>query len=298
MLLATGSLPRRAELFGFEVKWDGVRAVVAVDRGTVRINTRNGRDASSTYPELAGLAGAVGNRAVLLDGELVAFDPMGRPSFELHQQRMHVRTPSPALVKQVPIVLCVFDLLMIDGRNLVGEPLSSRRTALQGLSLRGPSWQTPPWSIGDPGPIRTVVDGLGLEGIVAKRLDSIYKPGRRSSAWIKIKSPQHGHFVVGGWTEGSNSRTGRLGALVVGERHGESLDCAGRVGSGLTEAEIDRLETKLGGLSSDVNPFSGPVPDRPHFVTPKIVINVRYTERTRDGHLRHPVYLGEVPSEA
>jgi bifunctional non-homologous end joining protein LigD len=291
MLLTAGSLPTRPDQFGFEVKWDGVRALVAVDRGKVRVTTRSGRDVSVTYPELAGLAGGVGGHSVLLDGELVVFDDDGRPSFERHQRRMHVASPTPTLVEAHAVTLCLFDLLWIDGQSLIEHPLSERRRRLEELALRGPRWQTPPWSVGDSTPIGRVVDALGLEGLVAKRLDSTYRPGSRTTAWIKVKAIRTAEFVVCGWTEGEGSRAGHVGALVLGELVDGGLRYVGRVGSGLRAEDLARLQELLPGLATDVAPFDSPVPDHPHFVRPALVVEVSYGSRTADGSLRHPVFV-------
>jgi bifunctional non-homologous end joining protein LigD len=267
--------------------------MVAVERGKVRITTRNGIDASARYPELAGLAGQLDGHAALLDGELVVFDERGRPSFERHQQRMHVSSPTPTLIGAVPAVLCVFDLLWWDGQSLVDELWTARRERIEALDLRGPSWQTPPVSVGDPAPVEAVVAQLDLEGLIAKRVDSRYTPGKRSTAWTKVKEGHRQEFVVGGWLAGSGSRDGTVGSLLIGYYEGEALRYAGRVGSGFDGRELSRLRGLLAPLTRATNPFAGPVPDHPAFVDPVLVVEVRFTEWTSDGALRHPVYLGQ-----
>ncbi len=290
MLPVLGERPARVDQYAFEVKWDGVRAMVAVERGKVRVVSRSGRDMSATYPELAGLAGQLQHDAVLLDGELVAFDADGQPSFAVHQRRMHVRQPSPSLVTSVPVMFCVFDLVWSDGASLVDVAWRERRARLEDLALSGPSWRTPAVSIGDPLPIEEIVDNTGLEGFVAKRVDSRYRPGLRSPAWIKVKRVHRQEFVVGGWTAGEGRRSGSIGSLLVGGHVNGRLHYAGRVGSGLDAASTAAVAGRLQPRSD--SPFDGPVPGPAAWAEPLLVVEVRYGEWTPDGLMRHPVFLG------
>jgi bifunctional non-homologous end joining protein LigD len=291
MLLTAGALPVAVRMYAFEIKWDGVRALVAVERGKVRITTRTGRDVSASYPELAGLAGPLQGHAVLLDGEIVCFDDSGVPSFGRHQQRMHVMAPSPALVMQVPAVLCLFDLLWIDGESIVDMAWTQRRARLESLDLRGQAWQTPACSIGDPAPIQAMVETLGLEGLVAKRCDSPYRSGRRTTSWLKVKSRLRDEFVVGGFTAGEGGRSDRFGALALGAYVDGGLRYVGRVGSGFDGRTLELISGLLETRRQNECPFDSEVPDRPMFVRPELVVEVRYDGWTQAGHLRAPVFL-------
>jgi bifunctional non-homologous end joining protein LigD len=187
----------------------------------------------------------------------------------------------------------IFDIVWLDGNLVVDSPYAQRRELLSALDLRGPSWQTPP--AGDDGAQAFRISGeLGFEGVVAKRLDSRYEPGRRSSAWRKVKHQLRQEFVVGGWVSGAGSREGRIGALVVGYYDGGgALHYAGKVGTGFTEKELDRLAGVFAAIEITTTPFDdGGVPRGTHFVKPVHVAEVRFTEWTSGGRIRHPAYLG------
>ena len=199
-----GTRPPAGDGWAWELKWDGIRALAYVDGGRLRLFTRNGNEVTHRYPELRGLGVALGPRDAVLDGEIVALDENGRPSFELLQRRMHVESPSVIrrLAGEVPAVYMVFDVLWLDGHSLMSLPYRDRRARLHELDLTGASWQAPPHEVGDGAATREVSERFGLEGVVAKRLDSIYEPGRRSRQWIKIKYTTRQEFVVGGWLPG------------------------------------------------------------------------------------------------
>ena len=281
--------------WAFEMKWDGIRAFVLVHDGEVRVTSRNDRDVTAGYPELQPLAAQLGGTALLLDGEIVAINEHGRPDFQLLQRRMHVRDPSAlrALRLEVPVVLMTFDLLWIDGRLLVDRPYADRRVALETLALGASAWQTPPASGTDGRAALATSRELDLEGIVAKRLDSRYESGRRSPAWRKVKHDVRQEFVVGGWTEGQGWRSGHVGALLLGYYEGDELRYAGKVGTGFSEDELDRLDALLAPIAQESNPFVGTgLPRAAHFVLPRVVAEVRFTEWTGAGRIRQPAYLG------
>jgi len=298
MKATAGELPTGAG-WTYEVKWDGMRAVVDVRDGRVRLQTANGKDATPSFPELDGLAAALGCDAVL-DGEIVAFDERGRPSFGRLQQRMHVgdRRAAAARAESVPTVLVLFDLLALDGRSLVDLPWSERRRLLEELVEPGPHWQLPsPQDDGEA--LLAAADANDLEGIIAKRVDSPYRPGTRTRDWVKVKVRRRQEFVVGGWAPGKGRRSGGIGGLLVGYHDAPGapeLRYAGRVGSGLTEAEIRTLGSLFADLVVDACPFE-PAPPRAHavdavWVRPELVVEVEYAEWTSDGRLRHPTYAG------
>jgi bifunctional non-homologous end joining protein LigD len=191
----------------------------------------------------------------------------------------------------------LFDLLWLDGRSLLARPYRERREALERLDLVGPSWRTPPVSHDDPTPITAFVEAQRLEGVVAKRHDSRYDPGRRTTAWVKVKFHRRQELVIGGWPEGQGRRGGSLGALLLGYHDGPGgpLVYAGKVGTGFSDKELRRLEGVLAPIARDTSPFvAGPKPPKrgSHWVEPALVAEVRFTEWTHDGTVRHPSYLG------
>jgi bifunctional non-homologous end joining protein LigD len=292
--------------WAWEMKWDGIRALTTIDGGRVRIANRGGRDITHRYPELRALGEALGSIEAVLDGELVIFDG-ARPDFQLIQRRMHVDADREIrrLATELPAVFVIFDLLWLDGHSTMPLPYAERRRILLDLGLSGAAWQTPPHEVGDGAATMEVTERFGLEGVVAKRLDSPYEPGRRSRAWMKWKRLLRQEFVVGGWMPGTAGRTGQVGSLLVGyydeagEPGGATLNYAGRVGTGFTQAELARLESELAPLRRDSSPFAshpggrGNVPKAAVFVEPRLVVEVRFTEWTSGGSIRQPAYMGE-----
>ena len=294
MLARTGELPR-GDGWAFEVKWDGVRAIGFAEGGRLRLASRLGRDITPRYPELRELGRALGAREAVLDGEVVAFGDDGRPSFQRLQRRMHVTSEAQVrrLARSDPVAYVIFDLLFLDGHSLLALPYEERRARLRELDLQGPAWQTPAHHVGDGAALLEAARAQGLEGIVAKRLDCPYTPGRRSPAWVKVKNFRSADVVIGGWLPGEGRRSGRLGALLVGFYEDRSLRYAGRVGTGFTESELTRLGTLLAPLARDDSPFEGRQPPREsRFVEPELVCRVDYGEWTQSLTLRHPAYKG------
>jgi bifunctional non-homologous end joining protein LigD len=296
MLATLAKEAPRSDGWAFELKWDGIRALGYVDGGRIRLVTRNGNDVTHRYPELRKLGEVFGTRDALLDGEIVAFDDNGRPSFELLQRRMHVDGDSAIrrLRTEVPVAYVLFDLLWLDGRSLLDMPYEERRARLQELKLTGASWQTPPHEVGDGAATIDVSKRFGLEGVVAKRLDSRYEPGRRSGAWVKVKNSLRQEFVVGGWQPGEGGRTGSIGSVLIGFYDDEGrLHYAGKVGSGLSGASITELTKLFERCSRPDSPFdTGRVPKGVEFVEPVLVVEVRFTEWTAGGNVRQPTFLG------
>lgn len=298
MKATLGELPRGAG-WAFEVKWDGMRAIAAVAGAGVRLWSARGADVTARFPELTSLPEATGGRPALLDGELVALDDTGRPSFAAMQSRMHVVRSSDAARRAVatPVTMIVFDMLLLDGDDLCPRPFAERRALLEHHVAPGPSWQRSP--VHDDGDaLLEVAEARGLEGVMAKRLDSLYLPGRRSPAWRKIKVRHHDELVVGGWLEGEGGRRGAIGALLVGYHDDDGLRYAGRVGSGLNDNDLRRYAARFARDASDTSPFvPGDVPrtdaKAAHWVHPTLVVEVAWAEWTPDGRLRHPSHLGE-----
>jgi bifunctional non-homologous end joining protein LigD len=296
MLARSGPLPAEDGRWAYEVKWDGVRAIGYADGGRIRLESRNGRDISPRYPELRELGRVLGAREAILDGEVVAIGEDGRPSFQRLQGRMHLTSEHAVrrLSQTEPVTYVIFDLLFLEGRSLMDLPYLERRERLLGLGLDGPAWQAPAHHLGDGAALLQASRAQGLEGILAKRVDSPYTPGRRSGAWVKVKNVRRADVVIGGWLPGEGNRSGRIGALLVGyfDEQGE-LRYAGRVGTGFTVAELERLQRILDPLERDTSPFAGRQPPRgSHFVEPELVATVDYGEWTRTRTLRHPVYTG------
>ena len=300
MLAVPGPVPTESG-WAFEFKWDGVRAVVAVAAGQVRLNSRNGNDVTGGYPEIVEACAGIG-RSVLLDGELVALDGQGRPDFGLLQQRMHVRSPPAELRQRVPVSLYVFDVLAVDGQSLVAEPFDARRARLLGLGLdQLPGVAVPPSFTDVSGAqLLEVARAHRLEGVVAKRRSSRYEPGRRSTAWVKTALLTTREVLVGGWTAGEGRRLSTLGALLLGARdHDGRLRYLGNVGTGFTEQMLRDLLARLEPLRQDASPFDEPVP-REHargarWVTPELVGEVQYRTLTSDHRLRHAAWRGLRP---
>lgn len=296
MLASAAPLPKDDDAWAYEVKWDGVRALVAVEDGRLTVTSRNGNDVSSSYPELGRMGRQLGSAQVLLDGEVVAFDAQGRADFGLLQSRMHVGRPGAALLRSTPVQLLAFDLLHHDGMSLLDRTYDDRRAALERLALHGEHWQVPPAFHGGGQAVVDATRAQGLEGIVAKRRDSCYVPGGRGACWLKVKHVRRTSAVIAGWKPGDGGRSGRLGSLLLGVQGQQGLEYAGHVGTGFTEATLSSLGRRLAALGRDSSPFATAVP-REHarhavWVDPLLVCDVDYAEWTRDGRLRHPSYKG------
>jgi bifunctional non-homologous end joining protein LigD len=289
------SIPKPDTAWGFEFKWDGIRALAYVEGGIVRLISRSGETVTPRYPEVHLMGRALGSREVILDGEVVALDERGRPSFEEIQQRMGLTSESDVRrkMKQVPVTYMVFDILWQDGHSLLATPYAERRGVLAQLKLAGPSWQTPPFEKGGGQAMLDASAKAGLEGVMAKKLDSPYEPGRRSGAWVKIKNRNRQELVIGGWLDGEGKRQGHPGALLVGYYDKGKFVYAGKVGTGFTDAMLDKLQTAMKPLAQDKNPFDAGAPPRAaHFVKPKLVAEFEFVEWTRSGQLRAPSFKG------
>src|SRR4051812_38931017 len=295
MLARSGELPADEGGYGFEIKWDGMRAVVHSLPGRMRIQGRNLNDITAQWPELRRMNRALHAHEAVLDGEIVAFDENGKPSFARLQRRMHLSGESQIqrAAKSVPATFVAFDLLHLDGHSLLDLPYEERRRRLEELDLNGPNWRTPPSYVGEGAPLLEATKQQGLEGVVAKRLDSPYQPGRRSSHWIKVKNKQQETFVVGGYLPGKR----KVGAVLLGRRDEEGrLRYVGRAGSGLKESDIERV--KAANVIGE-SPFEGdpPPPRGSVFVEPDMTVETEYTDFTSEGVMRHPTLKGEVTVE-
>ncbi|MCD0448071.1 non-homologous end-joining DNA ligase [Actinocorallia sp. API 0066] len=299
MLATPGELPDDLDHWALELKWDGVRALAHVTPGRVLVYGRRGTPITATYPELGVLADLLLGHEAILDGEIVAFDD-GKPSFAKLQRRMHVRAPTQALLRAVPIRYVVFDLLRLDETSLLDLPYVERRKALEGLELAAGPVEVPPHL---PAEDRDQVAELlaytaeeNLEGLVAKRLDSRYTPGRRSTAWRKVKNVRTQEVVIVGWRPGQGRRHGAVGSLLCGVHIDGELRYVGHVGTGFTDAFLDDLALLLKPLERSKTPCQGEIPRavtlEAHWVEPLIVGEVAFGEWTGDGRLRHPSWRG------
>jgi bifunctional non-homologous end joining protein LigD len=293
--LLAGGIPTDEDRYGFEFKWDGIRAICSWNGRSLRLHTRNRRDVTVRYPELWPVKDQLGSRLAILDGEIVAFDDRGRPSFEQLQRRMGL-TAEPEVRRQMqltPVAYLLFDILYLETVPLVPEPYVARRERLLGLGLASRHWQTPPHQVGDGQALMRASREYGLEGVIAKRLDSVYEPGRRSGAWLKVKNRLRQEFVIGGWAEGEGRRQGLPGALLVGYYEDGRLVYASKVGTGFTDARLAELARLMKPLERDTSPFEvGRPAGRPHFVEPRLVAEVEFSEWTRGRELRAPSFKG------
>ena len=271
----------------FEVKWDGYRAIVGSDQGRVRARSRRGLDLLGPFPELASIAIPDG---VVVDGEVTAFDENGRPSFSLLQRRTGFGGAGTGA--RVAVNLVVFDLLF-KGEDLTNRPYEERRARLESLGLEASvvvPEATPTHGVG----LYEAVRGQGIEGIVAKRLGSVYHPGRRSPDWRKVSISHRLRAVVGGYMAGEGGRSATFGSLLVGLYEPAGLRWIAAVGSGFDDRSLVAFHEALTQLERDTSPFMNQViaPGSPTWVEPGIVVSVEYKEWTRDEHLRAPVYKG------
>ena len=291
MLATRGThVPTGAE-WQHEVKWDGMRVLVDVRRGTARLFSRNENDATVSFPELAALPAD----DALLDAEVVVFAD-GAPSFGALAERMHVSRVDRArhLAERIPVTLLVFDVLRLGDRDLMDQPLGARREILEGLDLNDDRWQTPP-VYADGRMLFDATYEQGLEGIVSKRLSSRYRPGLRSKDWLKFAHRRRESYVVGGWRPETDSRD-RLGAVLVGQPSADGLLYRGRVGSGIAGRKAAVLREVLAGLTRDSTPFADEVPRLDAvgvtWVEPVLVVDVESLGPSAQGRIRQPSYVG------
>jgi bifunctional non-homologous end joining protein LigD len=300
MLARLSQLPHDDGKWAVEVKWDGIRAIAYCQPGRVQLQTRNLNDVTVQYPEVRRISRALGAHDAVLDGEIVAFDEHGRPSFERMQQRIH-NTDENVIRRRMqthPVVYVIFDILYLDGEDLTCEPYTRRRELLEGLDLKGDAWQTPSHAVGHAEELLAASKEQGLEGVMLKRVDSTYSPGKRNGTWLKVKNVSRQELVIGGWTPGEGRRKEHLGALLVGyfEQDGGKpvLRYAGKVGTGFKAADLTAIAARLAPLERKTSPFgAGPKPPKgAQFVEPRLVAEVEFREITKEGILRHPAYKG------
>jgi bifunctional non-homologous end joining protein LigD len=273
--------------WAFEIKWDGYRTVVHVADGGVRLQSTAGHDVTARWPEFAELAAAVNASSAILDGELVVFDDDGRPSFELTQQS--------GVGGSREAVLQFFDVLQIDGTDTIGLSYLDRRRLLETLVEPGSNWSVPAFRIGGGDELVAATAEQGLEGVIAKRVDSLYRPGTRSKDWRKIKNRTLVEVTIGGFTAGTGNRASTFGALLVGRRDGDRLRFAGGVGTGFDQPTLRSLSERLRDIVVDGCPFDPPPPASvvrtATWVDPILRARVEIAEFTNDGLVRHASFV-------
>jgi bifunctional non-homologous end joining protein LigD len=304
MLATPGPVPATAG-WAFEIKFDGVRAIGYAGGSGLRIVSRNDRDISGSYPEVAALRLDAG---LVVDGEVVALDERGRPDFARLQQRMHLSAPAPGLVAAVPVQYVVFDLLHERGGSLLELPYVARRARLVELGLDRVGVVVPGNFTDTPGSlVLAAAREQGLEGVVAKRLSSVYQPGRRSRAWVKTPIRHTTEVIIAGWSPSTGNRNVLGSLLLAGHTNDGELVYAGDVGTGFTDATRRQLLQLLRPLQRTDPPFAGEFtrargwPGRPpgrgpvHWVAPGLVGEIEFRAFTRDGNFRHPSWRGLRP---
>jgi bifunctional non-homologous end joining protein LigD len=287
----------------FEVKWDGVRALAVCADETVLLS-RTKREITATYPEFERLHERIVALEAVVDGEIVAL-ANGKPSFERLQARMNLQKPRDIerMIKQVPVVYIAFDLLYLDGRSLVETPIEDRKKLLGEIVVPAPNVLVSDYVENDGTALFEAARAQGLEGIVAKRQGSPYRPGRRTREWIKIKTVHDADVVVGGWSRGEGSRSATFGALLIGAYSDGELRFLGAVGTGFSERTLAETMPKLQEIEAEDCPFAGgieavragrfgkPIID-PHWAEPVLVARIEYRELTAGGRLRAPSFKG------
>lgn len=275
----------------FERKFDGMRCLAFRDGDRVRLLSRNRQPLNGTYPELVDAVAAQHSTRFVLDGEVVAFEGR-RTSFARLQARLGITDPAVARASPVRVFYYVFDVLHLDGKSTVDAPLRWRKRLLRKAIEFGDPLRYTPHRVGDGLAAYRAACERGDEGVIAKLAESRYDGGR-SRNWLKFKCVRDQEFVVGGYTSPKGSRV-ELGALLLGYYDGRDLVYAGKVGTGFDDATLRRLHERLSAITRDTPPFSRGLVREPdaHWALPELVVQIGFTEWTRDGKLRHPRYLG------
>ena len=273
--------------WAFEIKWDGYRTIVHVADGTIRLQSTAGKDVTARWPEFRDLAGSVNATSAILDGELIVVDDDGRPNFEL-VQNSGVGSPREA-------VLQLFDVLQVDGTDTIGLPYEARRRLLDQVIEPGPNWTVPSFRRGGGAELVAATATQGLEGVIAKRLDSTYRPGTRSKEWRKIKNRSTVELTIAGFTAGTGNRATTFGALLVGHPTPDGLRFAGGVGTGFDQATLELLTARLRELAVDRCPFDPAPPTTVRrtatWVEPVLRARLEIAEFTNDGLVRHASFV-------
>ncbi len=303
MLALLSEMPKNEGAYGFEYKWDGIRGVYYFDGKRARIESRNLKDVTNSFPELEAIAEGFRGRTAVLDGEIVALGEDGSPSFSRLQHRLGVadRASAEKRSRDNPVSYMIFDILYLDGADTMPLPYSERREILEDLGLEGRYWQTPPSNAGEGDTMMEVARAHKLEGVVAKRTGSPYSPGQRNGDWLKVKLVDRQEFVIGGWMETTAAGHGP-GSILVGyydppPKRGRAgagrLVYAGKVGSGFTERDRKDLYELFEEKRRPDSPFAGGEGEKAaRYVDPEIVAEVEFRGWTGEHRLRQPAYKG------
>lgn len=286
MKATLGSLPADDDGWSYEIKWDGHRTLAHVDGASVRLQTTSGNDSSGRWPEVLALATSVHAGRAILDGEMLVIGEDGRPSFDLVQRRDPSRHPA---------MFHVFDVLSVDGTDTIALGYTDRRRLLGELLDPGDHWAIPAHHVGGGADLLTATAEQGLEGLIAKRLDSTYRPGARAKDWLKIKNRVRTEVVVGGFSAGSGARASTFGSLLVGVVDDAGLRFAGGVGTGFDHATLESLRTRLDEMTVDEQPFVSPPPRAitrtATWVRPELRAVIDIAEFTNDGQVRQASFV-------
>lgn len=305
MLATPGGTPFDDEDWLFEVKWDGVRTLAYINGDQLKLVSRRKRDVTEQYGELASLPTQLSGRNALIDGEIVALDDEGRPSFERIQQRFTLARPSKNAIEKNPVDFLAFDLLWLDGESLMDRPIEERRALLERHLVPGKRVQISPQISGKGTAFFGAAKARGLEGIVAKRKGSTYRPGQRTKDWVKIKAVRRQDCVIVGWSPGQGTRDGSIGSILCGVIRGGQLEYAGHCGTGFTQKFLEKLRSIVRPLETEEPPVPAPPSDVDlrgvHWVRPELVCEVEYLEFTSQGRMRAATFRGlredKVPEE-
>ena len=286
MKATLGSLPSSDDGWAYEIKWDGHRTVVHVNPDSTRLQTTAGHESTERWPEVAAIGGAVNASSAILDGEMLVIGEDGRPRFDLVQRRDPARHPA---------MFHAFDVLSIDGTDAIGLPYLDRRTLLTQVLEPGDHWAIPAHHLGGGAELLTATAEQQLEGLIAKRTDSLYRPGTRSKDWLKIKNRQRVEVTIGGFTSGTGARSTTFGSLLAGLPDDGRLRFVGGVGTGFDQVTLERLVGLLRSLATEKCPFD-PAPPAAvcrtaTWVRPELTAIVEIAEFTNDGHLRHASFV-------
>jgi bifunctional non-homologous end joining protein LigD len=286
MRATLGSLPTEDSGWAYEVKWDGYRTLAFIEGGKVRLQSSNLHDVTARYPELQALAGELAGQRAILDGELVVLDDQGRPRFELIQRKE---------VDHLEAAFYAFDVLAIDRHDTIGLVYEDRRRLLRELLDDGPNWSVPAHRIGEGRALLEATGAQELEGVMAKRLGTTYRPGTRSKDWRKVKHRREAEVVIGGYTPGTGNRASTFGSLLVGRWVGDALAFAGGVGTGFTQRRLEELKARFDALRRDTCPFDPPPPTAYRrgavWLEPELAARVELTEFTNEGYVRQSSFI-------
>jgi bifunctional non-homologous end joining protein LigD len=286
MKATLGTLPTEDSGWAYEIKWDGYRTLAFVEGGRVRLQSSNLLDVTKRYPEIQPLADELGGQRAVLDGELVVVDERGRPRFELIQRKE---------IDRLQAAYFVFDVLSIDEHDTIGLPYEDRRRLLRELVDDGPNWQVPAHRVGDGQALLDATEAQELEGVMAKRLGTTYRPGARSKDWRKVKHRRKAEVVIGGYTPGTGNRSSTFGSLLVGRWVDGKLAFAGGVGTGFNQRRLEELKQRFDALRTDECPFDPPPPTAYRrgavWVEPVLGAEVELTEFTNEGYVRQSSFI-------